>query len=180
MADSHPRPRSNIVARVNSGNFGTMLRRSWNSALIGCLFLCLTPPLIWAGVVSLGGQTAGATPFITTLSGTVAPAAALRSAQFTITPKPGSVTRPISATYSAAYLKSRGYLDAQTGAVAIPVFGLYPNFANTVTLRFVFTDNTVQQSSATVTAPAWGDPCGQFNRPTVMQARTGSTSLSYD
>jgi arylsulfate sulfotransferase len=157
-----------------------MSRQLIATGVLALALLFVAALCVLAGTVSINGQTAGATPFIEDLTGMVAPAASLKSVQFTIAPKPGSVTRPISATYSASYLKSRGYLNIQTGALVVPVFGLYPNYPNDVALRFVFTDNTVQQSSAMVTAPAWGDTCGQFNNPTVIQARTGSTALSYD
>src|SRR5947199_4576701 len=49
-------------------------------------------------------------PFIRHLKFSVNPIANLKSVQFTVQPKPGSVTRPISATYSSKYLSSRGYL----------------------------------------------------------------------
>lgn len=157
-----------------------MFRRCSVAAALLLAGPLLIPLSASAGTVSINSQTAGATPFIKDLNGTVTPAAALKSVQFTISPKTGSVTRPVSAAYSASYLKSRGYLNPQSGALVIPVFGLYPNYTNDVALRFVFTDNTIQQSNALMPTTAWGDACGQFNNPTVIQARSGSTSLSYD
>jgi arylsulfate sulfotransferase len=130
--------------------------------------------------VTITGQSAGPTPFISQLNATVSPAESLKTVQFTITPKQGSVTRPISATYTSAYLQSRGYLNPQTGKLVVPVFGLYANYANTILLKSFFTDNSTQQNSVVITTPGWVDPCLQFNNPTVIQARTSSTSLSYD
>jgi len=117
-------------------------------------------------------------PFIRHLKFSVNPIANLKSVQFTVQPKPGSVTRPISATYSSKYLSSRGYLDA-AGNLKIPVFGLYDGFTNTVTLTYVFRDNSSKESLFSLTPPAFGDPCG-YKQGTVVQARTRSTSLSYD
>jgi arylsulfate sulfotransferase len=117
-------------------------------------------------------------PFIRHLKFSVNPIANLKSVQFTVQPKPGSVTRPISATYSSNYLSSRGYLDA-AGNLKIPVFGLYDGFTNTVTLTYVFRDNSSKESLFSLTPPAFGDPCG-YKQGTVVQARTRSTSLSYD
>ncbi len=130
--------------------------------------------------VTVTGQAAGPTPFISEIDATISAGQILKSVQFTIVPKQGSVTRPVSATYTAAYLKSRGYLNTQTGALVVPIFGLYANYANTVSLRYVFSNNTSQQDSVVVNAPDWADPCGQFDHPTVMQARTASTNLSFD
>jgi arylsulfate sulfotransferase len=126
------------------------------------------------------GQSPGATPFIALINATVSPANSLKSVQFTITPTPGSVTRPISATYSANYLQSRNYLNTGTGAAIIPVFGLYANFSNTVVLNFLFTDGSSQQNIVTVSTADWTDSCNKFKSPTVLQARTGTTGLSYD
>jgi len=117
-------------------------------------------------------------PFIRHLKFKVSPVANLKSVQFTVQPKPGSVTRPISATYSSDYLSGRGYLDS-AGNLTVPVFGLYDNFTNSVTLSYVFRDNSSKQSLFSLASGAFGDPCG-YKQGVVMRARTQSTSLSYD
>lgn len=126
------------------------------------------------------GSSPGPTAFIALINATVSPANSLKSVQFTITPAPGSVTRPISATYTANYLQSRNYLNTGTGAAIIPVFGLYANFSNTVVLNFSFTDGSSQQNMVTVVTADWTDNCNIYKNPTVIQARTASTTLSYD
>lgn len=131
-----------------------------------------------AGVV-ITGQTPGATAFISKISATVTPVTSLKSVQFAITPKPGSVTRPLSGTYSSTYLQERGYLDPLSNDIVVPVYGLYEGFTNTVTLRFLFNDNSSQSNVVMVTADSFTDPCG-FSAPNVLQARTNSTNLSYD
>jgi hypothetical protein len=133
-----------------------------------------------APTVTIGSQSPGATPFINQINITVSPANALKSVQFTVTPKPGSVTRPISATYTSSYLQSRGDLNTGTGIGLVPVFGLYANYTNTATLKFLFTDGSSQQNVIQISTADWTDPCGQFKTPIVVQARTSSTSLSYD
>ncbi len=55
---------------------------------------------------------AGAKPFIRKLKFKVTPISNLKSVQFIVQPKPGSVTRPLSATYSIGYLSRRGFLDS--------------------------------------------------------------------
>ena len=117
-------------------------------------------------------------PFIRHLKFSVNPIANLKSVQFTVQPKPGSVTRPISATYSSQYLSGRGYLDA-AGNLKIPVFGLYDGFTNTVTLTYVFRDNSSKESLFSLATRAFPDPCG-YKQGNIVQARTRSTSLSYD
>ena len=138
-------------------------------------------PKVSAPTVRIIDQAAGPTPFISQIHVMISPADALTSIQFTVTPKPGSVTRPISATYTTNYLQARGYLNTGTGEAFIPVFGLYANYSNTAVLNFSFTDGSSQQNSVSVPTAAWNDTCGgAYNNPTVVQARTASTGLSYD
>jgi len=58
--------------------------------------------------ITITGHAAGATPFISNLTLEVSDTAILKSIQFAIDAKPGSVTRPLSATYGNDYLLSRG------------------------------------------------------------------------
>jgi arylsulfate sulfotransferase len=141
--------------------------------------ICVLANTVEAGSVIVNGQTAGPTPFISQIQLTANPADSIKSIKFQITPQAGSVTRPLAATYSSDYLKKRGYYNSQTGAILLPVFGLYDNYANTVTLTYVFTDNSSQQATVMVTTPAFNDSCS-YSTPTVIQARTNSTALSYD
>lgn len=128
----------------------------------------------------INGQLPGLTPFIARIQATVTPANTLSNIQFAIIPKTGSVTRPISATYTSSYLQSRGYLNSQTGVMSVPVFGLYANYSNTVRLTAVFTDGTSQQNLVTVPTLDWIDTCNVFKSPNRIQSRTSSKSLSYD
>jgi hypothetical protein len=117
-------------------------------------------------------------PFIRHLKFKVNPVANLKSVQFTVQPKPGSVTRPISATYSSSYLTERGFLDS-AGNLVVPVFGLYDGFNNSVTLNYVFSDNSSKQTLFSLPTQAFSDPCG-YKNAVVVQPRVSSTSLSYD
>ena len=78
-----------------------------------------------AASVMITGQTAGPTPFIAQIQLTANPPTSVKSIKFQIAPKPGSVTRPVNATYPIEYLQKRGYFNSQTGAILLPVFGLY-------------------------------------------------------
>ena len=130
--------------------------------------------------ITVNEQNAGPTPFINNLSLTVSQPDALKSVQFTVIPKMGSVTRPVSATYSGAYLVGRGYFDLETGQMTLPIFGLYSNYDNMVALTYNFTDKSAQMDSVMIATEFFNDPCGVFNSPMVVQARTNTTKLSYD
>src|SRR5215813_8585754 len=73
--------------------------------------------------ITITGPIPGVTPFISKLTLEVSDATVLKSIQFTIDPKPGSVTRPLSGTYSNQYLVRRGF--EHPPEVIVPVYGLY-------------------------------------------------------
>jgi arylsulfate sulfotransferase len=152
------------------------------SIMVGAVFMVF-PQLAGASqangtTITITGQTAGATPFISRLSLRVSNTAVLKSIQFTITPKPDSVTRPLSGTYSNDYLISRGFEQSQTGVIALPVYGLYDGYANTVTLTYRFLDGSSSRASTIIRTATFDDPCG-YKNPLVLQHRS-SAPLSYD
>ena len=129
--------------------------------------------------IRINGHTPGVTPFISNVSLTASNTTDLKSIQFTIAPKPGSVTRPLSGTYANYYLVNRGFENPQTGEITLPVYGLYAGGANSVTLTYRFMDGSSKQAQTTITTAAYIDQCG-YNNATLLQPRTDSTDLSYD
>jgi hypothetical protein len=131
-------------------------------------------------IAVINGQSDGPTPFISLLDLSISPPGGLKRLAFRIEPKPFSVTRAVSASYSAAYLQSRGYLDPMTGHVILPVFGLYADYANTVVVSTDFRQGPSQQDTITIPTAPWSDPTGgAYLHPIVVQPRS-STELSYD
>ncbi|HYX49026.1 MAG TPA: aryl-sulfate sulfotransferase, partial [Ktedonobacteraceae bacterium] len=128
--------------------------------------------------IILVSKKAGATPFIRRVTFKITPSSNLKSVQYTIQPKPGSVTRAISTTYTAGYLASKGLLD-NAGNTQVPVFGLYDGYNNGVTFTYLFNDNSSKQLIVSVPTNVFNDPCNYGNRTEVI-ARSRSTSLSYD
>jgi hypothetical protein len=124
-------------------------------------------------------QQTGPTPFISFLSLVLSQPTQIKSIEFTIAPKPGSVTRPISVNYSRNYLLARGYFDGTNPPATLPVFGLYANYSNTVVLTYRFMNGSSQQETVVVATGTFADPCG-FNNRIVIQPRTNTTDLSYD
>jgi arylsulfate sulfotransferase len=129
--------------------------------------------------ITITGHTAGATPFISNVTLVVSNTSVLRSIQFTIDAKPGSVTQPLSGTYANSYLLGRGFEDPQTGEVVLPVYGLYDGYNNVVNLTYQFTDGSSKQAVTSISTANFSDPCG-YKTPTILQRRTNSTDLSYD
>jgi len=127
--------------------------------------------------ITITGKTPGVTPFISKLTLQVSNTTVLKSIQFAIDPKPGSVTRPLSGTYANQYLVGRGF--EHPPEIILPVFGLYAGYTNIVRLTYRFLDGSSKQAVTAVTTATFDDPCG-YDSPTVLQRRTRNTDLSYD
>src|SRR5437667_8193821 len=130
--------------------------------------------------ITITAQTAGATPFISQLTLAASNTTVLKSIHFTIDPNPGSVTRPLSGTYSHDSLVSRGFLQPPSEEIFLPVYGLYESFTTTVSLTYYFLDGSSKQDSTTITTAVFDDQGCGYNNPTKLQPRTDSTDLSYD
>ncbi len=130
-----------------------------------------------SGVVAIGGQTPGPTPFIDYISATVTQGT-LTNVLFSVVPKAGSYTRPITASISAASLAARGGMSGNS--LIIPVFGLYAGATNTVNLVFSFSDGSISQVNVPVTTPAYPLPCGATSGPVIQQNRHATSDLSFD
>src|ERR1043166_3001950 len=126
--------------------------------------------------IRITGQTAGVTPFTSKLTLEVSNTSVLKSIQFTVIPKPGSVTRPLSGTYANSYLLDRGFENQQTGEVVLPVYGLYDGYNNTVRLTYRFMDGSSKQANIRIPTASFDDPCG-YKNPTILQRRTNRPDL---
>jgi arylsulfate sulfotransferase len=129
--------------------------------------------------ITIQSNTPGPTVFISQLTLQASDTTVVSSIQFTINPKAGSFARALSGTYSKDYLLERGYEDPAAGIIFLPVYGLYGNFTNTVTLTYNFSDGSSKEDTTTIVAGDFGNPCG-YATPTILQARVPDASLSYD
>src|SRR5882762_11776322 len=97
--------------------------------------------------ITITGETAGTTPFISKLTLEVSNTTVLKSIQFAIDAKPGSVTRPLSGTYANDYLLSRGFEQPPPATtVTVPDYGLYAGYTNIVRLTHRFPDGSSNQA----------------------------------
>src|SRR6266496_4113075 len=150
--------------------------------IIGAVFMVLTH-LAGASqaddtTITISGKTAGVTPFISKLTLQVSNTTVLKSIQFAIGPKPGSVTRPLSGTYANQNLVRRGF--EHPPEIILPVYGLYAGYTNIVKLTYRFLDGSSKQAVTAITTATYDDGGCGYNNPTRLQPRTNSTHLSYD
>jgi len=148
------------------------------------LFACALATLPACNALAASAQIVsskqGATKFIEFVTAALS-GGTLASVQFTVVPKPGSFTRPVSATYSAAYLSSRGYLNGPGTQVIIPVFGLYTAYTNTVNIGFTFVNGAQIPQQVSIQVAAFSEQCNVFNNmKIVLQARQKTSDISYD
>jgi hypothetical protein len=131
--------------------------------------------------ITITGYTPGVKPFNSKLTLEISNTTVLKSIQFSIDSKPGSVARPLSGTYSNQYLLSRGYEPPPPATtVIVPIYGLYAGYSNTVRLTYLFVDGSSKQAQTSITTASFDDQGCGYNNPTRLQPRTTSTSLSYD
>lgn len=77
---------------------------------------------------------------------------------FRVEPKPGTFSDPVNAVFTRQYLTSNDYFsDAST--VTVPVFGLYEDYANTVTVTVKTSSGRATTLSHELTSSVWGSSC---------------------
>jgi hypothetical protein len=122
--------------------------------------------------------TPGSTPFISMLQLTGSSLATLGSVSYTVQPRSGSASKPVSVRYSQAALQRGGWIT-ETG-VTVPVFGLYAGSDNQVALEVQGTDGSRQDVAVKITTQPYEDTDGIYDHPTVLQPRAVGSSLGFD
>ena len=160
------------------------------SALIGSTLVAgVSPPPAYAQKaahaqtqISITNQTPGPTPFIENITADTSGKAPLSYVTYVIDPKAGSLTRPITVTYSASHLAAEGKVTSTS--VTVPVFGLYAGSTNSVSLYYIFGNTpatfSIAFSKTTVTTAPYTDPCNRLNAPAVQQNRTSTSDIGFD
>jgi len=98
--------------------------------------------------------------------------------QYTITPKPGSVSKPVHVEYSISALAARGYVG--TNSLTLPVFGLYAGYANQVSVELEREVGGTITLQVIIPTPDYVDPAGIYSQPNVVTPRTPGSTLGFD
>jgi hypothetical protein len=129
------------------------------------------------------GTERGITPFIGFVDLSGAGVTDLAAIEFTITPKDGSVSRPVHVRYAMAALVREGHVVGPGLAgswIRLPVFGLYAGVANQVAVQLDFNDGSTKQLFLPVAAPPYADPNGIYDHLGILKARGAGTTLGFD
>ena len=126
--------------------------------------------------VALAGP--GPTAFVHSLALAGASLNQVTSIEFTIAPRPGSVSRPVDVTYGIAALRAQGRVSSSE--IRFPVFGLYAGFDNQLTIRVQLADGSSQSLPIRISTPAYVDPQAIYDRPTILRPRAAGSALGFD
>jgi len=130
--------------------------------------------------MSVVSSTPGASPFISLVSLKGQGVPNLTAIEFTIAPKPGSVSKAVDVRYAIEALYTRGFASFGSQLMTLPVFGLYAGYANQVSLRFEFQDGSELVLPLIISAPAYVDPTGIYTNPNILVKRAAGTVLGFD
>lgn len=126
------------------------------------------------------GNTAGASPFITFVQLKGNSLQQVASVGYAIAAKPGAASAPVRVHYTVDALRRKGYFPAGSSELTMPVFGLYANYGNQVTVDLHYTDGSTAALVATIATQPYTDPNGIYDKPTVHTPRAAGSKLGFD
>jgi arylsulfate sulfotransferase len=122
----------------------------------------------------------GASPFISLMSLRGQSISSLAAVEFTIAPKPGTVSKPVDVWYAVGALTESGNLASNDALISVPIVGLYAGYENQVALQLQFQDGSTQSLAASITTAAYTDPNGIYDRPNIIVKRAAGSALGFD
>jgi arylsulfate sulfotransferase len=102
----------------------------------------------------------------------------LTGVQYTIAPKPGSVSKPVHVEYSLSALLARNYVSP--GSVTVPVFGLYAGYENQVSIELETQAGAPISLQVAVRTSPYVDPSGVYSHPNILTPRMAGSGLGFD
>jgi arylsulfate sulfotransferase len=162
------------VARSRLLHSGLVAAILW---LSGCGGGESAPP---SGPLTFAGALQGVTPFIYNVQLFGQRVRDLATVRYTIAPRPGAASRPVSVSYAVDALSRRGYVNFSGGLLTLPVFGLYAGYANQVSIELTFVDTSTQPLAIELDTAPYVDPNGIYDRPQVLKARAPGDALGFD
>ncbi len=97
--------------------------------------------------------------------------------QYTIAPKPGSLSSAVHVSYSIAALQARGY--QADGTLTVPVYGLYAGYDNQVSMELVRQGGDNVQFEVDITTDTYTDPTNIYGKPDVLVPRAAGSKLGF-
>jgi arylsulfate sulfotransferase len=176
-----------MAAATGEGQMKTVLRKYF---WIACLFLAACGQggpsddkpvhLAESAHAAVVEQAPGPTPFIGQLMLELQHFADLSSISYSIAPKPGTFSQPVSVTYDKTWLEREGRHDSAVERFTLPVFGLYADYRNTVTLTFTFRDGSARTERIEMPTTRYSDRAALYSTPDIKTARSAGSAPGFD
>jgi arylsulfate sulfotransferase len=129
-------------------------------------------------VVPTGTGVRTLSPFITLVQLDGFNLSTVTGVQYTIAPKPGSVSKPVHVEYSLSALVARGYISGTS--MTVPVFGLYAGYENQVSIELDRDPGVPTRLQAIIPTPAYVDTSGIYSQPSIVTPRAPGGALGFD
>jgi len=123
---------------------------------------------------------AGATPFISFLDIAGTNALVTTDISYRIATRPGYQSKPVNVNYSMAYLSREGYVLDGGSTIRIPVFGLYANSSNEVSITLNFSDGTSRTLTTSITTAAFNGASAIYMKPKIRVSRGPLDGLGFN
>jgi arylsulfate sulfotransferase len=158
--------------------------------LLGCLVGCgeddsgaahatVLPTVAETSDIRVESIEPGSTPFIQQLNLVGQRLPAVKTISYSITPRPGSVSKPVHVSYTLHALEEQGRFPTNR-LLQLPVFGLYASYDNRVLLSIGFADGSTQSIPVTVVTGAYASLHAVYAAPVVLKARAPASALGFD
>ena len=134
-----------------------------------------------AGIGAVSAH-AGATPFIAQLSYALRNFNQVERIDYRIAPRPGAHSQAAVVTMEHGWLARRAAWNpagANAGSIAFPVFGLYANHRNELTVTTTFRDGSKHVAQVALPTGPFSGPAALYGQPEIRRAR-GAASPGFD
>ncbi len=120
-----------------------------------------------------------ASVFISALDLTGLDTSKIKNISFNIKTKEGNHAKSVSATYDWNYLSNNSLYDTTSNRIQIPIFGLYSNYLNELTINIQFTDNSTYSFNKTIATAAYVDSIGIYDDVGISIKPSATPTYSY-
>lgn len=104
----------------------------------------------------------------------------VKSINYTILTKPDHFAKPVSASFSLAYLEKNGLYNKATNKYEVPVIGLYAGFENTVVLSVVYTDNSQDSETMKTFTLSFTDTNSVYDKINIIKKKAAGEDIGFD
>ena len=103
----------------------------------------------------------------------------IKNISFRIKTKDGNFAKPVSATYDWSYLSNNGLFDATNNSIQVPIFGLYSDYLNELTIDIQYIDDSIYSFQKMIPAATYVDSAGIYDNVGISIKPTVTPSYSY-